>query len=524
MAEGERRVVGVDDTEEIEVTVGGTWRTAAEEQPDIFSKISGGELSGLNPAMRQRLSRSLRKGHTGSNGAGSKKEELNEVSGYNLFDLVQPPYNLDYLARLMTVSEAHYAAVHAKASNIVGLGYDFINSHKTRNKLDAATSTEKTSKIRRGLQNMKDQLFSKIDDCNTEDEFLETLKKVYLDYEATGNGYFEIGRGAQGEIAYIGHIPATTMRVRKARDGFVQVISNKAVFFRNFGEDTPNPIGSDQNPNEVIHIKKYNPINSFYGVPDIIPALTSIVGNKFAAQFNVDYFENKAVPRYVIVIKGGKLADGAQKKIVDFFEANLKGAGGNHRTLFIPLPADDSDRKSSFEMKPVEAGTQDASFINYNKVNLNNILMAHRVPITKVSMADGTALSAARDADKTFKEQVCRPEQRILEKKLGKVFKEFTDAFDFKLNELTLTDEDTQSQIDERYLRMKVILPNEVRARWGWSEIEGGDKPVELKPQAAAEQRAQAGATRTRDAERSAKSPDKQGEARNPKGDGRQVS
>ncbi len=55
------------------------------------------------------------------------------------------------------------------------------------------------------------------------------------------------------------------------------------------------------------------------------------------------------------------------------------------------------------------------------------------------------------NADKTFKEQVCRPAQMILEKKLNKIFEEKTDALTLKFNELTLTDEDTQSKIDERY-------------------------------------------------------------------------
>jgi len=58
--------------------------------------------------------------------------------------------------------------------------------------------------------------------------------------------------------------------------------------------------------------------------------------------------------------------------------------------------------------------------------------------------------------------------------------------FLFKLNELTLTDEDTQSKIDERYLRMQVLVPNEVRARAGMSGLKGGDKVVDLKPNSAA--------------------------------------
>ena len=98
-----------------------------------------------------------------------------------------------------------------------------------------------------------------------------------------------------------------------------------------------------------------------------------------------------------------------------------------------------------------------------------------------------------------------------------------TDALVLKFNELTLTDEDTMSKIDERYLRMQVITPNEVRIRKGMVPIDGGDAVVQLKPQQQAEIRATAGQTRARDAERSANSPDISGEGRNAQGDGRQV-
>jgi hypothetical protein len=99
-----------------------------------------------------------------------------------------------------------------------------------------------------------------------------------------------------------------------------------------------------------------------------------------------------------------------------------------------------------------------------------------------------------------------------------------TDALEIKFTQLTLTDEDTQSKIDERYLRMQVITPNEVRIRKGMIPLDGGDEVIELKPQAAAEQRSQAGNTRTRSQERQANSPDNSGEGRNAKGDGRVVN
>jgi hypothetical protein len=174
-------------------------------------------------------------------------------------------------------------------------------------------------------------------------------------------------------------------------------------------------------------------------------------------------------------------------------------------------------------MEPVEAGIQDSSFRNYRLENRDEILMAHRVPVTKVSMGQGVSLAAARDADKNFKEQVTRPTQDYFQKKINKIVKEFTDMFTLKFNELTLTDEDTQSKIDERYLRMQVIVPNEVRSRKGLPALDGGDTPIVLNAQARAEQNAQTTRNRSRDQERQNNSPDSSGEARSPQGEGRVV-
>jgi HK97 family phage portal protein len=313
------------------------------------------------------------------------------------------------------------------------------------------------------------------------------------------------------------------MRVRRLRDGFIQLLYGKAVFFRNFGDqETPNPIadGSDR-PNEIIHLKKYTPMNNYYGIPDIVAAANAMTGNEFAGKYNLDYFENKAVPRYIITVKGAKLSAESERKLLEFFQVGLKGR--NHRSLYIPLPADSAESKTEFKMEPIEANPQESSFNIYRKSNRDEILMAHRTPVNKIGTPEGINLAAARDADKTFREQVCRPAQENLEKKLNRIIAEMTDALQLKFNELALTDEDTQSKIDERYLRMQVITPNEVRIRKGMVPIDGGDQVVELKPQQGAEERAKGNNSRRRDQERENTSPDISGEGRNAKGDGPQV-
>jgi PBSX family phage portal protein len=483
------------------------------------------KISGLSPAFRRKMNREFQKRFEGIDGAQTQQNLLQQaITGYAMFDLVQPVYNQDYLSRIYEMSTYNFAAINAKVSNIVGLGYEFVETRKATEALDNISDEKQLDRARKKLNNLRQQLQDWLDSVNQEDTFTETLIKAYTDLESTGNGYLEIGRTATGQIGYIGHIPAKTMRVRRLRDGFMQLLYGKVVFFRNFGDmDTENPITSaEDRPNEVIHLKKYTPMNNYYGIPDIVAATDALAGNEFAGKYNLDYFENKAVPRYVITVKGAKLSPEAERKLLEFFQVGLKGK--NHRSLYIPLPADSPDQKVEFKMEPVEANPQESSFNQYRKMNRDEILMAHRTPVNKIGTPEGVNLAVARDADKTFREQVCGPAQANLEKKLNKIFAEKTDVLMIKFNQLTLTDEDTQSKIDERYVRNQVMTPNEIRIKKGMVPIDGGDEVIQLKPQVAADMNANAGKTRTRDAERSANSPDKSGEGRQSKGDGRVVS
>jgi PBSX family phage portal protein len=451
---------------------------------------------------------------------GAKSKEINPGSiyrnGYGLFDVITPPWNLYELANFYDTSFANHAAIDAKVENIVGLGYDFEISPRTMVKLETA-QPQTASNARKRIERAKIELTDWLESLNTEDSFTTIMEKIYTDVQATGNGYLEVGRTVAGQIGYIGHIPAVTMRVRRLRDGFVQVIGNKVVYFRNFGAKNPNPVTSDTRPNEIIHFKEYSPLNTFYGVPDIISAINALHGDMLASQYNIDYFSNKAVPRYVVTLKGAKLSGEAEDKMFRFLQTGMKGQ--NHRTLYIPLPGDSDTNKVEFEMKPIENGVQEGSFEKYRKQNRDDILVAHQVPLSKLGGGDSNAIAAALAQDRTFKEQVARPAQRELEKPINKIIREQTDILQFKFNELTLTDEIAQSQILERYVKNQIMVPNEARTILGMPQRSGGDQPLELKPQQAADATTQ----RARDTERSNNQSDSTAtvSGRNPKGEGR---
>ena len=358
--------------EEQEYIIGASLSNAVEKVDefkalDPFNK-SWDELKNLNNLtqnFKRRTSRAITKGleqdqrymstsgaiNQGIDGAQSKSINPGRVfrNGYGLFDVITPPYNLYELANYYDTSFANHAAIDAKVENVVGLGYDFNISPRTLLKLESVEDEVALSRARKRIERAKIELRDWLESLNEDDSFTKIMEKVYIDLQSTGNGYLEVGRTVRGEIGYLGHIPATTVRVRRLHDGYVQVIGPLVTYFRNFGAKNPNPLTNDTRPNEIIHFKQYSPLNTYYGVPDIISAHPSLIGDQLATQYNIDYFENKAVPRYVITLKGAKLSAEAEDKMFRFLQTGLKAQ--SHRTLYIPLPGDSDTNKVEFKME-----------------------------------------------------------------------------------------------------------------------------------------------------------------------------
>jgi capsid portal protein len=189
-----------------------------------------------------------------------------------------------------------------------------------------------------------------------------------------------------------------------------------------------------------------------------------------------------------------------------FLQTSLKGQ--NHRTLYIPLPADSDNNKVEFKMEAIESGVQESSFNEYRKQNRDDILISHQVPLSKIGGSDASNIAAALAQDRTFKEQVARPAQRNLEKMINRIVREKTDILELKFNELTLTDEIAQSQILERYVKTQIMVPNEAREALGLPQRSDGDEPFQMTSRQATDARANLANNRQRDAERSANQSD----------------
>ena len=397
----------------------------------------------------------------------------------------EPPYNLEALCLFLEVNTGHYRCVKAKAISTAGLGYDFVVPDGVKE------PDPEHKRILRGF----------FERPNDEMTWGEILENVLTDFEALGNGYFEVVRNrlGQGPPTAIYHVPAVTMRVRTDKKGFVQQRGNRLVYFRNFGSDPASvdsfdPRDSDKQGgrrrllNEVIHLKNYHPRSSYYGLPDFLPALRALVGNKKAGDFNIQFFENNAVPQYAILVKGGELAKGARKRIEEYFRTHIKGSA--HKTLILEVAQGEGDEKVEIEIKALSVDMKDASFQSFRADNAEEIRVAHGVPGRLIGLTEKGGLGGAGEGttqQEIFKYHVIEPKQTRLEYRINNFLIKRGFGFEdweLRFKEIDVTDESKASEIVDRLVRLGVLTINEARRDVGQKPLEhpGADVPFLMTP------------------------------------------
>ncbi|MCP4569053.1 MAG: phage portal protein [FCB group bacterium] len=90
--------------------------------------------------------------------------------------------------------------------------------------------------------------------------------------------------------------------------------------------------------NEVIYFAIYHP-KTTAGMIRWAGLITAVIGSRAAAEANLAYFENHAVPDAVLLVSGGQLNNESVQRIQEALRSKAKGPGNHHRTLVIQATA-----------------------------------------------------------------------------------------------------------------------------------------------------------------------------------------
>jgi hypothetical protein len=382
------------------------------------------------------------------------------------------PFDFYLYAFATTLNTYHARAIRAKVKDIVGRSWRL--------------NGEAPKAIQAALTEFFTNAFGEL-------TFSQGMGNVWTDYESLGNGYLEVVPTVKGEPAELTHIPSTEMWVRLDQLGFVQQKNGLYSHFRLFGAppewyaDLPasDPLAKGKEATSVIHFSRYFPLSPYYGVPSIMPAWNKLALMVLETEYNLQFFNNNAIPDYAVILDG-EWADDAESLISEYFRTHLKGQA--HKTLVMQAP---NGGKITFE-KLTSDNAKEGSFRLLRQDCRDEILQAHGVPPQKVGIVETGRLGGNQGSAQIteYKNSIVEPGQESVATALTKII---TTGFEvkglaFEFDPYDIEDAKLEADIDAIYLDRKVLTPNEVRkdTRPELPPLPGGDEPLSTKGDAGA--------------------------------------
>jgi len=352
----------------------------------------------------------------------------------------QPPYSFNTLMRVPYENSILLSCIRAIVTNCDGHGYTMEYIGPSGQHSCPAAVKEKAV-----LQDLLDH--------PTYDMTFQTLReRIREDYWTVGNAFIEIGRGKDGRIVSVNHIPAYMMRVTgpdkehttftypMPRDGnpkatarlsrrfhrFVQMYGIERVFFKEFNDPRkinpqngmPNDgLAPEDCATEIIHLKFYTPF-SMYGVPPWVANMPSVLGTRQAELVNLDFFQENAIPAMALLVSGGQLTDETVQEIEEHFSV-VRGRGAMNRVLVLEALGDMTGASETgtvptpkVELKMLQGERQqDAMFQEFDKNGRMRIRSSFRLPPVLLGEANDYTYATAKVSFEIAESQVFAPER-----------------------------------------------------------------------------------------------------------------
>jgi len=368
---------------------------------------------------------------------------------YGKKDIIAPPYDLDILGYKREEASILERCVNAMEVNIHGFGYNLPPRIPEEEAKAQRTEIEKEQAIARNF----------FENAHPTKTWIRLCRDLRRDYEYGGFGGWEVLRNGEGMIAGLEPIPFASLRLGKQDDAptdatlqvidhikqeitdityayrfrkYAQVRGSKIVYFKEYMDpremdrETSEYYKDDSKPakpaNEVIFFGLPTSVDSPYPLPRWIGNLPDIVGSRAAEEVNLYFFKQKGIPKFLILVSGGKLTQSTIDRIEDFCRESLQKPEDFHSALIMeamPFDAPNSEMLPEDKIAPVKIEVvpfapylkEDALFLNYKKECRSDLLSAYRLPPIIVGLSDDYNRATVEAAKRAADEQVFQPER-----------------------------------------------------------------------------------------------------------------
>lgn len=420
---------------------------------------------------------SVRKADTQSlitNGADAFPEDdftgqyWTQGTAINGVSIIEPTYKPGVLHALTTQNNILSQCVEAMEVNIDGTGHSI-------DLIDHEGEDDETEKA------MLEEFFKEPFPGKSMIEIRRALRR---DIESTGNGYMEVIRYADDNIAMLNVIDCNEMRLIRMDDAvdvvrpivrggkevnvrikarerrFIQFINGKKVYFKEFnasrdldrntglwsknGERLP----VDKRASEILHFKGNNEPKTPYGAPRWINQLPSVLGSRKAEEVNLEFFDGGGIPPLLILIEGGTIGTTVKNEL----KQHLSGKGNKDRAAIVEIASSsgtiDVAGKVNVRVERFSGEKQgDSLFQNYDKETAEHVRVAFRLPPIFLGKAADYSFASAYTSYMVAEAQVFFPERDEFDSKINNTILRAMKVTKYKYRSLPVTLVDVANQL-----------------------------------------------------------------------------
>ena len=284
--------------------------------------------------------------------------------------------------------------------------------------------------------------------------FIETLM---ANIELMGNSYIEkvrkTKRGPPVEL-----YPLRPDRMRVIPDpvnylaGFLYEVNGRRIRFE---------------PQDVVHLKTYNPLDDYYGLSTLEAAALSIEHDQFAIAYNRNFFRNNAMPEGVFTTDAAVKQEDVDR-VKQEFEKNFRGPKNTGKVGFLG---------GKWTWVSMGMKQREAQFIDSRKMSREEILATFGVPPVLVGLLEGQFAANVREQLQIFWKLVMLPRLQRVEDQLNEQLaseygEDIRIRFDLGHIEALREDENDRVERVRTLIEGGIITRNEAREEMGLETLQ----------------------------------------------------
>ncbi len=293
---------------------------------------------------------------------------------------------------------------------------------------------------------------------NTFEDIIESLL-TYL--ELNGDVYLEkVLNGMKNQLVEMYTLRPDRMKVYPRKDG--RGIDHYRYKVKRWRK------GVSFKPEEISHLKYFNPNNDWYGQSTLLAATNTILLEQYATQFQVNNLKNNAIPQGVLETDYDA-DDDEMRRIKKAWLQNYQGVTKVGGIAVLPL---------GLKFKPLSYHPRDLEWKNLLANNKERIFAITGVNNAVLGILENMTYDNYRMQIRSFFMNVMKPKMQKISARFTKdILPAFGEnlVFEFDFSPFLAEDESELSTRLQREIQYAITNPNEAREQLNKKRYDGGD-------------------------------------------------